>query len=169
MLRSHVSRQNPLLSAPRHSKEFKGEAVRLFKAGNKPVARLVKELGVAAKSICDPPKQADADVGNGSPGVLKTPEREELIALRKKCRELERERDFCWMRRHTSQRRNGEVSLCFVEDRLVSRGMDVSSTSGLSFRLLRLAARVLKLATDRTHFLCLLLSKDHTGNYTFRI
>ncbi len=82
------------MGTPRYSKEFKAEAVRLFKAGNKPVAQLAKELGVAAKSIRDWAKQADADAGRGAPGVLTTPERDELIALRKKCRELERERDF---------------------------------------------------------------------------
>jgi transposase len=82
------------MGTPRYSKEFKAEAVRLFIAGNKPVAQLAKELGVAAKSIRDWAKQAEADAGNGAPGVLTTPERDELIALRKKCRELERERDF---------------------------------------------------------------------------
>ena len=82
------------MGTPRYSKEFKAEAVRLFIAGNKPVAQLAKELGVAAKSIRDWAKQAEADAGNGAPGILTTPERDELIALRKKCRELERERDF---------------------------------------------------------------------------
>ncbi len=58
------------MGTPRYSKEFKAEAVRLFKAGNKPVVQLAKELGVAAKSIRDWAKQADADASRGAPGVL---------------------------------------------------------------------------------------------------
>jgi len=82
------------MGKPRYSREFKAEAVRLFKAGNKPVAQLAKDLDVSEKSIRDWARQADADGGSGAPGVLTTPEKEELSALRKKCRELERERDF---------------------------------------------------------------------------
>ena len=82
------------MGKPRYSREFKAEAVLLFKAGNKPVSQLANELGVAGKSIRDWARQASADAGNGAPGVLTTPEKEELSALRKKCRELERERDF---------------------------------------------------------------------------
>ena len=78
----------------RYSKEFKAEAVRLFRAGNKPVSQLAKELGASDKSIRDWARQAYADGGQGAPGVLTTPEKEELSTLRKKCRELERERDF---------------------------------------------------------------------------
>jgi len=82
------------MGKPRYSKEFKAEAVRLFKAGNRPVAQLAKELGVAAKSIRDWARQAKADAGSGGSGALTTAERVELSALRKKTRELERERDF---------------------------------------------------------------------------
>ena len=82
------------MGTPRYSKEFKAEAVRLFKAGNKPAAQLAKELGVAAKSIRDWARQAEADAGSGGSGALTTSERAELTALRKKKRELERERDF---------------------------------------------------------------------------
>ncbi len=50
----------------------------LSKASNKLVVQLAKELGVAAKSIRDWAKQAEADSGRGAPGVLTTPERDEL-------------------------------------------------------------------------------------------
>ena len=82
------------MGKPRYSREFKAEAVLLFKAGNKPVSQLAKELGVAAKSIRDWAHQAEADAGSGGSGAMTTPEREELSASRKKIRELERERDF---------------------------------------------------------------------------
>ncbi len=82
------------MGTPRYSKEFKAEAVRLFNAGNKPVAQLAKEIGVAAKSIRDWARQAEADKGPSGSGALTTREREELLASRKKIRELERERDF---------------------------------------------------------------------------
>ncbi len=82
------------MGTPRYSKEFKAEAVRLCSAGNKPVSQLAKELGVAAKSIRDWVRQAEADIGPGGCAGLTTTEREELSASRKKIRELERERDF---------------------------------------------------------------------------
>ena len=82
------------MGTPRYSKGFKAEAVRLFKAGNKPVTRLAKELGVAAGTIRAWAEQAEADEGGGGSGALTTAEREELSASRKKIRELERERDF---------------------------------------------------------------------------
>ena len=82
------------MGTPRYSKEFKAEAVRLFTAGNKPVAQLARELGVAGGTIRTWASRAEADEGNGGSNVLTTPEREELTASRKKIRELERERDF---------------------------------------------------------------------------
>ena len=82
------------MGTPRYSKEFNAEAVRLFKAGNKPVTQLAKELGVAAGSIRTWAHQAEADEGAGGSGALTTAELEELSASRKKVRELERERDF---------------------------------------------------------------------------
>lgn len=82
------------MGSSRYSKEFKAEAVRLFKAGNKLASQLAKELGVSAKSIREWARQAEADAGIGDSGTLTTPERTELLASRKKIRELERERDF---------------------------------------------------------------------------
>ncbi len=82
------------MGTPRYSREFKADAVRLFKAGNKPVLQLAKELGVSTGSIRTWAQQAEAAAGTGASGVLTTTEREELSASRKKIRELERERDF---------------------------------------------------------------------------
>lgn len=39
------------MGTPRYSNEFKAEAVRLFKAGNKPVSQLAKELNVAGLKV----------------------------------------------------------------------------------------------------------------------
>ena len=82
------------MGTPRYSREFKAEAVRLFKIGNKPVSRLAKELGVAPKTIRDWANQSEVDTGPSGSGALTTTERAELSASRKKIRELERERDF---------------------------------------------------------------------------
>lgn len=49
------------MGTARDSQEFKAEAVRLFKAGNKPGTQLAKEFGVAAKSIRDWAWQADVN------------------------------------------------------------------------------------------------------------
>ena len=124
------------MGTPRYSREFKAEAVRLFKAGNKPVSQLAKELGVAAKSIRDWARQAEADAGTGVLGVLTTPEREELSALRRKIVNSKGNGIFCNKRRHTSRGRRSEVSLHLNEDRPVSRGLDVSPFTGFSFGLL---------------------------------
>ena len=82
------------MGSPRYSKEFKADAVRVFKSGNKPIGQLSKELGVTTNSIRVWAREADADAGVGAAGVLTTPEREEMAALRKRCRNLEKERDF---------------------------------------------------------------------------
>ena len=74
--------------------EFKAEAVRLLKQSGKPIGKLVKTVGVTAKTLREWERQADADAGNGMPGILTTAEKQELSSLRKECRELKRERDF---------------------------------------------------------------------------
>ena len=56
----------------RYSKEFKAEAVRLFKAGNKPVAQLARELGVAVGTVRTWASRAEADEGNGGSGVQRS-------------------------------------------------------------------------------------------------
>lgn len=72
--------------------------MRLFKAGNKPVAQLAKELGVAGGTIRTWASRAVENEGHGGGGGLSTAEREKLSALRKKNRELERERaQYCYM------------------------------------------------------------------------
>ena len=78
----------------RFTKQFKAEAVRLVKESGKPIGQLAKTIGVSAKSLREWKRQADADAGNGKPGVLTTVEKQELTALKKECRELRRERDF---------------------------------------------------------------------------
>lgn len=77
-----------------YSNEFKAEAVRLLKAGDKSVSEAAKVVGVSGKTLREWSRQTDADAGVGLPGVLSSVDKEELSALRKECRELKRERDF---------------------------------------------------------------------------
>ncbi len=133
------------MGTPRYSKEFKAEAVRLFKAGNKPVAQLARELGVAGGTIRIWASRAEADEGNGGSGALTTPEREELLLSRKKIRELERKRAplsyrASSKRRHTSRRRKSEISLYRNKGRPLPGRLDVSPTKSFSVGVLCLAS-----------------------------
>ncbi len=128
------------MGTSRYSREFRAEAVRLFKVGNKSASQLAKELGPPAKSIRDWARQADADAGTGAPGLLTTSEREKLSALRKKTRDWKGNGIFYNKRRHTSRSQRSEISLYLHEDRPVSGGLDVSSSAGFSVGLLCLAS-----------------------------
>lgn len=78
----------------RFTEHFKAEAVRLVKESGKPIGELAKTVGVSTKSLRQWERQADADAGQGKPGVLTTAEKQELSTLRRENRELKRERDF---------------------------------------------------------------------------
>ena len=79
------------------SKEYKAEAVRLAREGEK-VGKLpgviAKELDLTETSLRAWMKQADVDAGRNPSGALTTSEREELTSLRKEMRVLRMERDF---------------------------------------------------------------------------
>ena len=76
------------------SKEFKAEVVQLILTGQKTVPQISKEQGLYESSVYTWVKQAKVDSGLGPSGALTTPEKEELAALRKQNRELQREVDF---------------------------------------------------------------------------
>ena len=70
--------------------EFRAEAVRLARGGDKSIPALAADLGVSSEAL----RQADADAGRGQPGELTTDEREELRRLRRENHVLKQEREI---------------------------------------------------------------------------
>ncbi len=58
--------------------EFRAEAVRLCKVGDRSVTQVAKDLDLTENSLREWVKRADIDAGSGPPGALTTAEREEL-------------------------------------------------------------------------------------------
>ena len=90
------------------SPEFKAEAVRLCKVGDRTIGQVAKDLDLTETALRDWVRRADIDAGAGPPGALTTAERQELSQLRAKVKRLEMERDIlknsprpprsCWTR-----------------------------------------------------------------------
>ena len=74
--------------------EFKAEAVRLCKVGDRTVRQVAKDLDLTETALRDWVKRADVDAGKGPPGALTTDERDELRELRKRVKRLEMEREI---------------------------------------------------------------------------
>ena len=76
------------------TREYKAEVVKLAKEGGKTLAALSAELDLVPSVVSKWVKQADIDQGRGPAGALTTAERQELAQLRRRVRELEREKAF---------------------------------------------------------------------------
>ena len=76
------------------SREFKAEAVRLCKLGDRTIGKVAKDLDLTETALRVWVKQAEIDAGQGPPGALTTAEREELTKLRAQVKRLEMERDI---------------------------------------------------------------------------
>jgi transposase len=74
--------------------EFKAEAVRLCKVGDRSFAEVAKDLDLNETSLREWAKQVDIDAGKGPPAALTTAERDELAKLRKQVKRLEMEREI---------------------------------------------------------------------------
>jgi transposase len=72
------------------TKEYKAEVVDLIRTGDKSVGAVCRDLGLTETAVRRWLKQAETDSGQDPSGALTTVEREELTALRKKVRTLER-------------------------------------------------------------------------------
>ena len=76
------------------TKEFKAEAVRLCKVGDRSIGQIAKELDLTETALRAWIKRADVDEGQGPAGALTTAEREELGRLRREVKRLEMEREI---------------------------------------------------------------------------
>ena len=74
--------------------EFRTEAVRLCKVGDRNISQVAKDLDLTENSLREWVKRADIDAGQGPPEALTTAEREELMRLRRENKRLAMERDI---------------------------------------------------------------------------
>ena len=74
--------------------EFRAEAVRLCRVGDRSITQVAKDLDLTENSLREWVKRADIDAGNGPPGALTTAEREELTRLRRENKRLTMEREI---------------------------------------------------------------------------
>jgi transposase len=75
--------------------EFKAEAVRLCKVGDRSIGQVAKDLDLTTTALRDWVRRADPGAASGSAeGALAAAEREELARLRKQVKRLEMEREI---------------------------------------------------------------------------
>jgi transposase-like protein len=74
--------------------EFKAEAVRLTRVGDRTIAQVALDLDLTETNLREWVKRADADTGKGPPETLTSAEREELTRLRRENKRLQTERDI---------------------------------------------------------------------------
>lgn len=73
--------------------EFRAEAVRLCRVGDRNISQVAKDLDLTENSLREWVKRADIDAGHGSADALTTAEREELARLKREVKRLTMERD----------------------------------------------------------------------------
>jgi transposase len=74
--------------------EFRAEAVRRCKVGDRTITQVAKDLDLTENSLREWVKRADIDAGKGPPDALTTAERDELARLRREVKRLAQERDI---------------------------------------------------------------------------
>ena len=77
---------------PPYPEEFRREAVRLLRRGDRSVPELARDLGVSQQSLRNWSRQLDVD--DGRQEGLRSDEREELRRLRRENRILQEEREI---------------------------------------------------------------------------
>jgi transposase len=76
------------------SPEFKTEAVRLCKVGDRTIKQVATDLDLTETALRDWVKRAEIDAGQGPPEALTTAEREELVRLRRELKRVTMEREI---------------------------------------------------------------------------
>jgi transposase len=76
------------------TREFKAEAVRLCRVGDRSITQVAKDLDLTETALREWVGRADIDAGDGPPGAMTTQERDELARLRRENRRLMMERDI---------------------------------------------------------------------------
>ena len=89
-----VKRKKPRRERRHFTPEFKAEAVRLSKVGDRTVTQVAVDLDLTETALREWVKRADIDAGKGPPEALTTAEREEMARLRREVKRLTMERDI---------------------------------------------------------------------------
>ena len=76
------------------SPEFKAEAVRLCRMGDRTIGQVAADLDLTETAVREWVKRADAEAAPPSPDALAASERDELKELRKRVKHLEMEREI---------------------------------------------------------------------------
>ena len=76
-------------TSKRYTAEFKRDAVALALSSEKTVSEVARDIGVSPEGLRNWVNQDKADRGQGPAAALTTAEREELVRLRRKVREME--------------------------------------------------------------------------------
>ena len=74
--------------------EFKAEAVRLCRVGDRSIAQVAKDLDLTETALREWVQRAGIDTGNGPAGTLTSDERAELARLRREVKHLQMEREI---------------------------------------------------------------------------
>ncbi len=74
--------------------EFKAEAVRLCKVGDRSIKQVATDLDLTETALREWVKRAEVDAGKGPPEAVTSAEREELTRLRREVKRLQMERDI---------------------------------------------------------------------------
>lgn len=74
--------------------EFKVEAVRLCKVGDRSIKQVATDLDLTETALREWVKRAEVDAGKGPPEAVTSAEREELTRLRREVKRLQMERDI---------------------------------------------------------------------------
>lgn len=78
----------------KYTPEFKAEAIRQVELGDRPLAQVARDLGVAMQTLWKWAHQAEVDAGQGDAEELTTTEREELRQLRREVARLREDREI---------------------------------------------------------------------------
>jgi transposase len=74
--------------------DFKMEAVRLCKVGDRTVRQVAKDLDLTETALREWVRRASIEAGKGPPGALTSEERGELVRLRVENKRLQMEREI---------------------------------------------------------------------------
>ena len=74
--------------------EFKADAVRLCKVGDRSIGQVAKDLDLTETALREWVQRADADAGKGPADALTSAERDELLQLRRDNKRLVMEREI---------------------------------------------------------------------------
>lgn len=86
-MRNHQGRGRP------YTPEFRREAIELYRVSGRAVAVVAKDVGVASETLGRWVRQAEIDAGDRQE-VLSAESQSEVVALRRRVRRLEQEREI---------------------------------------------------------------------------